>query len=153
MILPVFDFRIFFGLFVLDWVTSFPPSPIANVLFVVYFLIVLTICAFWVGEHLQHTTVDAFITDSKNIFSQKNPKQRRSKQQKQRSWKQKRSKYSQKLRKYRKRRRNLRRSNNCRASLAKFHNKRNRKHLGKNKFQQFQRRFAFNNFAKYTIHI
>ena len=40
-----------------------------------------------------------------NIFSEKNPKQRRSKQKKQRSWKQKRSKYSQKLRKYKKRRR------------------------------------------------
>ena len=44
-------------------------------------------------------------SDLKNVFSPKNPKQRRSKQKKQRSWKQKRSKYSQKLRKYRKRRR------------------------------------------------
>jgi hypothetical protein len=36
--------------------TSFPPSPIEQVLVFVYFFIPRTTKAFWVGEHLQQTT-------------------------------------------------------------------------------------------------
>ena len=41
--------------------TSFPPSPIQAVTFFVYFFTHSVIWAFYVGEHLQHTTAGDFV--------------------------------------------------------------------------------------------
>ena len=46
--------------------TSFPPSPIQAVTFFVYFLIQSVTYAFYVGEHLQHTTDRDLVAIEKN---------------------------------------------------------------------------------------
>lgn len=49
--------------------TSFPPSPTAAVLLLVYKLIFLTIIAFYVGLHLQTQTQGAYAAIVKNYIS------------------------------------------------------------------------------------
>lgn len=49
--------------------TSFPPSPIHAVILWVYFLMHSVTNAFWVGEHLQHTTDYAWVATLKKNSS------------------------------------------------------------------------------------